>query len=156
MLFVIAAIILQSTVFAADAVPKEAGHDIFPVTFLWIAVILILARASSLIERVGQPAVLGELLIGVAAGSLYLVGIDVFEPIKSNGIIHFLAELGVVMLLLQIGIESSLTSMMKVGVPSFLVACLGVILPQVLTTYIVGPWLAPGLSSTAYLFLGAT
>lgn len=156
MLFVICALIVHSIAFAADTVPQEAGHTQFPVTFLWIAVILVLARASSLIERVGQPAVLGELLIGVAAGSLYLAGVNVFEPIKSNEIVHFLAELGVVLLLLQIGIESSVSSMMKVGVPSFLVACAGVIMPQVVITYFVGPWLAPGLSSAAYIFLGAT
>lgn len=127
----------------------------FPLIFLWIAIILMLAKVSSLIERVGQPAVLGELLIGVVLGSLYLFGINFFEDIKTNEIIHFLAELGVVILLFQIGIESSVQTMMKVGVPSFLVACLGVILPFV-AVYLGGPWLAPGLSSTAYMFLGAT
>ncbi|MBI5562162.1 MAG: cation:proton antiporter [Deltaproteobacteria bacterium] len=126
-----------------------------PLIFLWIAILLMLAKASSLIERLGQPAVLGELLIGVAAGSLYLAGIDFFDPIKTSGIIHFLAELGVVVLLFQIGIESSVKTMMKVGVPSFLVACVGVILPQT-AVYFLGPWLVPGLSGTAYLFLGAT
>lgn len=127
----------------------------FPLIFLWIAIILMLAKVSALIERVGQPAVLGELLIGVVLGSLYLFGITFFEDIKTNEIIHFLAELGVVILLFQIGIESSVKTMMKVGVPSFLVACVGVILPFV-AVYLGGPWLAPGLSSTAYMFLGAT
>ncbi|MEK6531178.1 MAG: cation:proton antiporter [Deltaproteobacteria bacterium] len=126
------------------------------VTFLWIAALLMLAKISSLIERIGQPAVLGELLIGVAIGSLPLIGTHFFEPIKSSGVIHFLAELGVVILLFQIGMESSVQTMMKVGVPSFLVACVGVILPFVATTYFIGPLLAPGLPSTAYLFLGAT
>ncbi len=83
----------------------------FPLIFLWIAVILMLAKVSSLIERVGQPAVLGELLIGVVLGSLYLFGINFFEDIKTNEIIHFLAELGVVILLFQIGIESSVQTM---------------------------------------------
>lgn len=127
----------------------------FPLIFLWIAIILMLAKVSALIERVGQPAVLGELLIGVVLGSLYLFGITFFEDIKTNEIIHFLAELGVVILLFQIGIESSVKTMMKVGVPSFLVACVGVILPFV-AVYFGGPWLAPGLSSVAYMFLGAT
>ncbi|MBI5888311.1 MAG: cation:proton antiporter [Deltaproteobacteria bacterium] len=145
-----------SGLIAADAAAVEAGHNLFPITFLWIAVILIAAKISSLIERVGQPAVLGELIIGVVIGSLYLFGIDIFEPIKTNYIIHFLAELGVVILLFQIGMESSVSSMMKVGVPSFLVACVGVILPMAAITYAVGPLLVPGLKSTAYLFLGAT
>ncbi|MBI5886864.1 MAG: cation:proton antiporter [Deltaproteobacteria bacterium] len=151
-------VIVPGALLAAEGTgAEEAGHaalDI-PLIFLWIAIILMLAKVSSLVERLGQPAVLGELLIGVACGSLYLVGIDFFDPIKSSPIIHFMAELGVVILLFQIGIESSVKTMMKVGVPSFLVACVGVILP-LCAIYFLGPLIVPGLSSTAYLFLGAT
>ncbi len=125
-------------------------------TFLWLAVLLMLAKISGLIEKLGQTAVLGELLMGVLLGNLYLLGIDVAEPVKSDGVIAFLAELGVVILLFQIGLESSITSMRKVGVPAFLVACIGVAVPFGLGTYLVGPWLLPGLSDNAYLFLGAT
>ncbi len=152
-----AVLLNPSGIFAGDNGAGEAvTGDMFPLTFLWIAVLLIAAKVSSLIERVGQPAVLGELLIGVVLGSLYLTGFTLFEPIKTNEIIHFLAELGVVVLLFQIGIESNIQTMMKVGIPSFLVACVGVILPLVAITYFVGPWLVPGLQYSAYLFLGAT
>jgi Kef-type K+ transport system membrane component KefB len=125
-------------------------------TFLWIAVLLLFAKISGLIEKIGQTAVLGELLIGVILGNLYLLGIDVIEPAKSDRIIAFLAELGVVILLFQIGLESSIGGMRKVGVPAFLVACIGVAVPFALGTYVVGPWLLPGLAHNAYLFLGAT
>lgn len=125
-------------------------------TFLWLAVLLMLAKISSLIERLGQTAVLGELLMGVLLGNLYLLGINIVEPAKSDDIIAFLAELGVVILLFQIGLESSITTMRKVGVPAFLVACIGVALPFALGTYLIGPWLLPGLTDNAYLFLGAT
>ncbi len=139
----------------AASAATEHGPGV-AVIFVWIAILLMCAKVSSLIERVGQPAVLGELLIGVFLGSLYLFGVNFFEPIKSNEIIHFLAELGVVILLFQIGMESSVSTMMKVGVPSFVVACVGVILPFVATMYFAGPVLMPGLSHTAYMFLGAT
>lgn len=125
-------------------------------TFLWLAVLLLFAKISGLIEKFGQTAVLGELLIGVALGNLYLLGINLVEPVKTNEIIAFLAELGVVILLFQIGLESSVTAMRKVGVPAFLVACVGVAVPFATGTYLVGPWLLPGLSNNAYLFLGAT
>ncbi|MBI5492587.1 MAG: cation:proton antiporter [Deltaproteobacteria bacterium] len=152
-----AVLLNPSGIFAGDNTAGEAvTGDIFPLTFLWIAVLLIAAKISSLIERVGQPAVLGELIIGVVLGSLYLTGFTMFEQIKTNEIIHFLAELGVVVLLFQIGIESNIQTMIKVGIPSFLVACVGVILPLVAITYFVGPWLIPGLQYSAYLFLGAT
>ncbi|EDN70983.1 Sodium/hydrogen exchanger [Beggiatoa sp. PS] len=123
--------------------------------FLWIAVLLLLAKLSSLIERWGQPAVLGELMMGVVLGNLVLVGINWFEPVKHDQVIKFLAELGVVILLFQIGLESKIQEMQKVGWQAFWVAIVGVIVPFVLGTYIVGPWLMPGLNSNAYLFLGA-
>jgi Kef-type K+ transport system membrane component KefB len=126
------------------------------ITFLWIAVILIFAKISSLIEKIGQPSVLGELVIGVILGNLALLGIHWFEPIKSNNIIAFLSELGVVILLFQIGLESNIHEMKKVGLKAALVAIVGVVLPFILGAYIVGPWLLPGLDANAYLFLGAT
>ncbi len=126
------------------------------MTFLWIAVLLIAAKFSSIIEKWGQPAVLGELLIGVFLGNLTLIGLNIFHPISNDVIIKFLAELGVVVLLFQIGLESNINEMKKVGLSAFLVAIVGVVLPFVFGTYIVGPMFLPGLSFNAYLFLGAT
>lgn len=128
----------------------------FGVIFLWMALILLVARMTLLIERWGQPPVLGELLAGVVLGNLALVGIHWLEPIRENHIIEFLAELGVVILLFQVGVESHISEMRRVGVRAFLVACMGVIVPFIVGTYLVGPWLLPGLSFNAYLFLGAT
>ncbi|NNJ13261.1 cation:proton antiporter [Chloroflexales bacterium ZM16-3] len=126
------------------------------VTLLSIAVVLIVAKLSTFIERYGQPPVLGELLAGVLLGNMYLFGIHIFEPIRENTIIQFLAELGVVILLFQVGLESNIQEMARVGVRAFLVACVGVVVPFVLGAYVVGPWLLPGLEDHAYLFLGAT
>lgn len=124
--------------------------------FLWVAIILLAARVALLLERVGQPPVLGELLVGVALGNLGLIGLNLAEPLLKNEIIAFLAELGVVILLFQVGLESNINEMRVVGVRAFLVACVGVIVPFVLGVYVVGPWLLPGLGFNAYLFLGAT
>ncbi|MFH1439764.1 MAG: cation:proton antiporter [Candidatus Woesearchaeota archaeon] len=132
----------------------EHGSE-FAVTFLWIAVILIFAKLSSLVEKFGQPAVLGELVIGVILGNLVLLGIHIFEPIKHNSIITFLAELGVVILLFQIGLESNLGEMKRVGFRAGVVAVIGVVLPFLIGT-LLGPFFLPGLSFNAYLFLGAT
>jgi len=138
----------------AMAAGNAAAHS--AKLFMWIAVILIAAKIGCLVDRVGQPMVLGELLMGIVLGNLALAGFDLFEPIASDEIILFLAELGVVVLLFQIGLESSVQSMMKVGVRAFVVAMIGVIVPFVLGTWLVGPMLMPGLSFNTYLFLGAT
>ncbi len=130
-------------------------HD-FSITFLWIAIILVAAKISSLLERVGQPLVLGELLIGIVLGNMVLVGIDVFEPIKADQIIEFLAEFGVVVLLFQIGLESNLKDFAKVGKNALLVAVAGVVAPFLLGTFVVGPLVLPQLCFINHMFIGAT
>lgn len=125
------------------------------MTLLFIAIMLLAAKLSSLVERIGQPAVLGEMLIGLVLGNLALAGITIFEPIKENEIIHFMAELGVIILLFQVGLESNVRDMSRVGVAAFAVAVVGVVLPMALGAYLVGPLLLPGLSTNAYLFLGS-
>jgi Kef-type K+ transport system membrane component KefB len=129
-------------------------HDIAVILF-GLALILLFARISSLVEYFGQPSVLGELIIGVILGNLSLLGLHFFESFKEDPIIVFLAELGVIILLFQIGLESNIEKMKKVGLRAFLVAVIGVVAPFVLGTYIVGPWLFPNLSFNTYLFLGA-
>jgi len=144
------------SVFASEeASASGEPHGSFAITFLWIAVILIAAKISSLVEKWGQPSVLGELVIGVILGNLALLGIHFFEPIKTDSIIAFLAELGVVILLFQIGLESNIMEMRKVGARAGFVAVVGVIAPFVLGTYLIGPMILPGLTTNAYLFLGA-
>lgn len=124
--------------------------------FLWIALLLIAAKISSLaVERIQQPAVLGELLIGVLLGNLGLFGITHFEAIKTDEVLAFLAQLGVVLLLFKSGLETNIDTMLKVGMRAFLVACIGVIVPFGLA-YFIAPLVLPNLSQNTYLFLGAT
>lgn len=142
------------SVTAAAAGGAEAEHT--AKVFLWIALILGFAKAAALVEKFGQPAVLGELVVGIVLGNLFLLGFDWVEPIKTDQVVRFLAELGVVILLFQIGLESDVATMRKVGMRALLVAVVGVVLPFLLGTLIVGPALLPGLSHNAYLFIGAT
>lgn len=142
-----------SSAHAADGAGAEPN---VALTFLYIVIFLLVAKASSFVERIGQPAVLGELAAGVVLGNLVLIGVPIFEPIKSDPYIRFLAELGVVILLFQVGLESDIDEMRRVGMRAFLVACVGVALPFILGAVLVGPLLLPGLDQNAYLFLGAT
>ena len=153
--FLMGAFILSLIPDLLGAQEADAGHHAPAVTILWIAVLLLAARLSSLIERIGQPAVLGELLAGVVLGNLALIGITVFEPITADPILLFLAELGVIILLFQIGLESNLSQLGKVGARAMAVAVVGVVLPFVAGTWLVGPLLLPGLDFNAYLFIGA-
>ena len=127
------------------------------VVLAFIALIVVLAKAAgALAEKFGQVSVLGELLLGVLLGVPILFGIHFFDAFKTNELVLLFSEFAVVLLLFQTGLESDLYKMSKVGVPAFIVAIIGVVTPFLLGMYVVGPWLLPGLSHNAYLFLGAT
>lgn len=134
-----------------------AGSGVVGENLLWLALILMSARLfAPLAQRIGFPAVLGELLLGVALGNLSLFGIGVFDTIAKDPIIAFIAELGVIVLLLQIGLETRLADLVKVGARAAAVGSVGIVVPFVLGAFVVGPWLLPGQSQNTFLFLGAT
>ena len=134
-----------------------ATSDVVGANLLWLALILIAARLfAPLAQRFGFPAVLGELLLGVVLGNLSLVGIHVFDVIPHDPAVAFVAELGVIVLLLQIGLETRLAELVSVGPRAMAVAVIGVVAPFVLGWQVAGPLLLPGAGANTYLFLGAT
>ncbi len=138
------------------AVEQGAHGDPIGPVLISLAVILIAAKiGGDLAARMGQPAVLGELLVGVILGNLYLTGYTALEPIKNNASIEMLAGLGVLILLFEIGLESTVGEMMKVGISSLLVAVIGVTVPFVLG-WGVGFLLLPDPDPYVCAFLGAT
>jgi Kef-type K+ transport system membrane component KefB len=143
---------------ALSAAPAwAAGAGVVGENLLWLALILMSARLfAPLAQRVGFPAVLGELLLGVLLGNLSLFGLHYFDKIPQDPIIAFMAELGVIVLLLQIGLETRLADLVKVGGRATLVGSFGIVVPFLLGAFLVGPWLLPGLDQNTYLFLGAT
>jgi Kef-type K+ transport system membrane component KefB len=123
---------------------------------LGLAVILIAAKlGGEIATRLGQPAVLGELVVGVVLGNLHPLGIAVFEPLKHDASIDMLARLGVIILLFEVGLESTVDQMLKVGLSSFVVASVGVIVPFGLG-WLASAWLLPDASPYIHMFLGAT
>lgn len=148
------ALLTAACLVSADAL--AAGTEGNARLFGVLAILIVLAKLGSLVERFRQPAVLGEILIGVLVGNLALAGFDFFESSKQDAILQFLAELGVVVLLFQIGLESSVSSMMKVGMRALAVAVVGVVVPFALGTLVVGPMLFPQAGFNAHLFFGAT
>jgi Kef-type K+ transport system membrane component KefB len=128
-----------------------------PIAIVALALAIILAGAKvggHLAERIGQPAVLGELLVGIVLGNLHLVGIENFEPLKANTTLDALARLGVILLLFEVGLESTVGDMLQVGARSLAVAVLGVVAPWVLG-WAVGVFMLPQHSVYAHVFLGA-
>jgi len=140
----------------ASATAEEGSGDTIIQVLVALVIILLAAKiGGDLASRFGQPAVLGELVIGVILGNAALLGLQWFEPIKHYHTIEILAEVGVILLLFEVGLESNLGEMMKVGVSSLLVATLGVIAPFFLG-WGVGEWFYPQDSVYMHVFLGAT
>ena len=137
---------------AATALPG----GMMTTVLLALAIILGGAKlAGHLAERVGQPAVLGELLVGVLLGNLTHLGLSWFSDVAANPLIDGLAQLGVVILLFEVGLESTVGDMLTVGVRSIVVAVLGVVFPWVLGSA-ASAMLMPDRSIYVHAFIGAT
>jgi Kef-type K+ transport system membrane component KefB len=135
----------------------DGGHT-SPVTPVLLGLVIMLLAAKvggEVAERVHQPAVLGELVAGVIIGNLVLLGFDGLDFLASNEGIAIIAEIGVVLLLFEVGLESNVREMMSVGASSLLVALLGVVAPFFLG-WGVSAWMLPHEELLVHLFIGAT
>lgn len=148
------AALAPATVSAAE---DGGGHGgTFPLVLFFIGVMLLFGRIGALAERFGQPAVLGELLLGVVLGMIaWVPGLGVVEALQHEALVKDVAEIGVILLLFRAGLESNLVGMAKVGKTALLVAVVGVVVPFI-AGYFVSQALMPGLSTNVYLFIGAT
>lgn len=127
-----------------------------PLVLLGIAVILLIGKVGGeIFERLRQPAVLGELVAGILIGSLSLVGLTAVDALKTDVVIAALAQIGVIILLFEVGLESKLKEMMEVGWSSLFVATAGVIAPFLLG-WIVARYFLPSESTLVHVFVGAT
>ena len=142
-------------------------NEITALLFDLFMVFLAAKVAAELFERIHQPPVIGELLAGVLIGpfALGLIGtpdaglVAAFhgdeaaaeESIKL--VYHLVAELGIVVLLFFVGLETRLADILRVGGRAGLVAVVGVVIPFMLGYGLMGPLL--GHPSVESIFVGA-
>jgi Kef-type K+ transport system membrane component KefB len=113
---------------------------------LQLSILLVAAIVGGLlIKRFGYPVALGELLVGI------LLGPSVFNLITDEATVSVFAELGAIILLFYIGLETEIADLRKQLLPSLSVGVLGAIIPLVLCYYTA---LSFGISSNESLFLG--
>jgi Kef-type K+ transport system membrane component KefB len=112
-----------------------------------ILVVLLAAKAAAEIsERVGVPPVVGEILAGI------LVGPSMLDIVGQDDVLRVLGELGVILLLLEVGMEMDLRELRAVGRASLSVATVGVVVPFVAG---LGVGLAYGMDGNEALFVAA-
>jgi Kef-type K+ transport system membrane component KefB len=149
------ALVLLIAVAASSQTATGHGDPVAPLV-LSLAALLITAKiGAEVATRLGQPAVLGELAGGMLLGSAGALGLETFEPLKTDPTVALLAGLGVLLLLFSVGLESTVAQMLRVASSALFVAVLGVVAPFVLG-WMVGMWLLPDAGTYAHAFLGAT
>lgn len=110
-------------------------------------VLLTTAFAGSISRRVGMPAVIGQLLVGIILGPAML------GWVTSNNFVHIFSEIGVVILMFMAGLESDLDLLKKYLKPATSVALFGVIAPIILV-YLLGRMY--NFTNEEAIFLGVT
>lgn len=117
------------------------SDPIAPVLLMLMVILAAAKICGEISERLGQPSVLGELLAGILLGNIVLLNPDwtLFESLRESAIsaepaviVDALARLGVILLLFEVGLESTVAEMKNVGKASLWVAAAGVIAPFIL------------------------
>ena len=79
--------------------------------------------AGDISVRLGQPSVLGKLIIGI------ILGPAVLGWLNNNEFIHYFSEIGVLLLMFIAGLETDLEQLKKNWKSAFAVAIIGILLP---------------------------
>ncbi len=138
------------------AMASDGGSAVVATLALLGGLVLLSKIAAAGVQRIGQVAVLGEILLGLLMNVPALFGRPICEGLRHDPFAAGLAEFGAMLLLFHAGLESDIHELRKVGVRAFAVACVGVVAPFALGTFVVGPMLLPSASWQTHLFLGAT
>ncbi len=121
-----------------------------------LTLVLVAARVGGrLAERMRQPAVLGELAAGISLGLLATAGVHGLDVLRTDETLHFVAEIGVMLLMFEVGLESHLGELRRVGARAAAVAVVGVVVPAALGALVAWRF-DPSATVHSHLFVGAT
>jgi Kef-type K+ transport system membrane component KefB len=121
------------------------AHEIF----LHLLLMLLMARIlAETVSRFGIPSVIGELLAGI------LLGPSLLGWIHPNELLRLLAEIGIILMLFQVGLETDMRRLLEAGKKSVIVAMLGFLLP-LLGGFLLA-WLVFDQPLLIALFIGGT
>ncbi|MCY3833821.1 MAG: cation:proton antiporter [Chloroflexi bacterium] len=146
----------QVSVFAATTDENAAGVNPFIPLMLALGVILLASRAGGAIARLlNQPRVLGQLIVGLILGPtvLDMLHWGILQGVDLQGTVKEFAELGVLLLMFNIGLEVHLSELAKVGKVAVFAGLLGVVAPVAFTLAVALP---AGYDMMPALFAGVT
>jgi len=126
---------------------NDLGRLALGLAFVLIAAIV----GGHLAGRFGQPAVLGELIAGILVGNLPL---QALHFLRTDSYLDILSQIGMVLLLFEVGLGLSIRDLAAVGWSSFAVAVLGTV-SSVAIGFLTGRVLLPAAPDVTHVFLGA-
>ena len=123
----------------------------------WLALGLAILVTAALLGghltgRIGQPAVLGELLAGMLLGNL--PGLETLQFVGADPYLDILSRVGMLLLLFEVGLDLSVRDLFAVGPSSLLVALIGTASSLALGTG-TAALLMPAAPTAVHVFLGA-
>ena len=123
----------------------------------WLALGLAIIVTAALLGghlagRIGQPAVLGELLAGMVLGNL--PGLGRLQFVGADPYLDILSRVGMLLLLFEVGLDLSVRDLFAVGPSSLLVAVIGTASSLAIGTGTAAV-LMPGAPIATHVFLGA-
>ncbi|HSA77941.1 MAG TPA: cation:proton antiporter [Nitrospirota bacterium] len=117
--------------------------------FLKLLTILLSAKLfAEVFSRLSIPSVLGEVVAGL------IIGPSVLGFVSPDATLHLIAEIGILLLLFEVGLETDVGQLVKEGVRSTLVAVTGVAVPAALGFWVSFHWF--GMAMVPSLFVGGT
>ncbi len=120
-------------------------HNFFLILFL----ILVSARIlGELFARIGIPSVLGELSAGI------LLGVSGLGLIEVNDVLKVLAEIGILLLLFEIGLDTDIQRLKDAGAKAITVALFGAVFPFIVSGLVA--YYIFDLTLVVSLFIGGT
>lgn len=132
--------------------PRKNGNNRPMAThtiFLNIVIILLAARLfAEIASRINIPPVVGELLAGVVLGPSLLGWIEPDE------VLHLLAQIGIILLLFEVGLDTDISKLVRAGGKAVIVALSGFFLPFLLG-YLISFYVF-GVPTLVSLFIGGT
>ncbi len=151
--FMIALFCITNVSVANSIVADQYIHYSNALIFLWIAIFIFLSRSLSIIKKIGLPLVIGEIIAGIILGDLQFFGISMFKDVAHNPIIAFLAEMGAIILMFEIGLESKLSDLRRNFRGGAKIALCGTLLTFI-SGYIIGLYFVPHATIITCLLLG--
>ncbi len=117
---------------------RETLADPLSRLLLQIVVIVVAARlAGTLFRRMGQPAVIGEMLAGILLGPsllgfLFPDALGFLFPASSLGTLKLLSQVGVILFMFLVGMDFDLRHLRSKAHSAVLVSHAGILLPMLL------------------------